>query len=868
MPTPDPTPDVAPVAEASATSLDPARLTDIYSSFFDALTLSDTHAKDLTTKRGLNADTIARLKFRSGGNRRVIEHALVQTAASEDELLAAGLMVHDERRGEIAPWFQLLTKEILIPYLDKDGRVYHFRPHKFGFPKEVKTIEWYAPFLARAHPADPYLIITEGEFKSAALHQHGYATLAVPGISSFVGKHFAALKGAISAIQPRGLIICFDREVKDTPGVGKYIEDRSKRYATEEFSWRMAWLLRDFGAKVARLPAEWMEDGKIDCDGALAAGKTRADFEKCFRAALPPDKFVESLTGDAAVIVRLAVVRHLKTNVDPRLTARTSVTQGDHYLWTEPSGADGVPPKITSLSNFTLEHDLTVYTDLQAERIVRFKKLGTTSKPVVLTPADLTPNTAFQRWCHTHGPYTWKGKDQHLRALSEWLDAQDNGSFIRRTVMNGEIEPGVWLMQNGLITKGQLVLPDTEGTCWNGRFGYQLEHDDVAQPKILGGKAVTKLGDKHEALLNLLLKAFGGRALPWMGVGWGLATLFSRALFALESNFPLLFCWGEKGSGKTTFCRWLMHGFFGLDTHGQTLGSTEKGGMRLLAKRCSLPGWFDEFRDDKAFNRHVAAFTSAYNRQGYGRAKRSGDYKTDTVPVNGTVLLAGINPPKDESLQSRCIFLPFTMRHRSRTAFQALSQDIEHLNDLMVYALIHHARLEPLVVAETRATAQILFEETGDSRLAANYSKPIAAFKVVLGDLVDCAPLFAYAETVVKGAEDRLAEEHPLNEFWAGVERLAGHRITKEHLMCAPGDEVWVWLAGAYALYATDYRIRTGDQPPLREATMRSMLQEQPYFVRMDKRRLQGTQRRVAVLRFSKCPDHIEAAAETLHTNA
>jgi DNA primase len=856
------------MAETSATTLDPARLTAIYSSFVEGLTLSPAHAEALASARGLSPATIDALKFRSGGNRRVIEQAIDATGASEEELLAAGLLAHNERFGKIEPWFQLLNNEVIIPYLDANGDVYHLRPHKFGFPKEVKSIEWYAPYLATAHPADPYLIITEGEFKSAALHQLGYATLAVPGISSFVGKHFVTLKDAISRLQPKSVLICFDREVKDTPGVGKYIEDRTKRYATEEYSWRMAWLLRDFGAKVAPLPAEWMENGKIDCDGALAAGKTRADFEKVFRAALSPDKYVESLQGDAGVIVRLAVVKHLKTNVDPRLTSRSSVTQGDYYLWTEPSGTDGVPPKITKLSNFTLHHDLTVYTDTQAERIVRFKKLGELSKPVVLTPGDLTPNSAFQRWCHTHGPYTWKGKDAHRHALSEWLDAQDNGSFIRRTVMSGEIEPGVWLMQNGLITNGTLIPPDQDGICWHGRYGYQLEGDDAAQPRILGSKAVPELTQDHADLLQLMLKAFDGRALPWLGIGWGLASLFSRGLFGQHNCFPILFCWGEKGSGKTTFCRWLMHGFFGIDTHGHTLGSTEKGGMRLLAKRCSLAGWFDEFRDEKGFARHVSAFTSAYNRQGYGRAKRTGDYKTDTVPVNGTILLAGINPPKDESLQSRCIFLPFSTKQRNRTAYQQFTKQVQRLNDIAVHALLHFDRFAPLVLAEARATTQILFEETGDSRLSENYAMAIAAFKVVLGDLVDCTPLYGYAEQVVGSAEARLAEEHPLNEFWAGLERMAGHRITKEHVSAAPGDEVWVWLSGVYALYATDYRIRTGEQPPLREGTLRSMLQEQPYFVRMDKRRLKGTQRRVAVLRLAECPDHIEAALESLHRNA
>ena len=38
--------------------------------------------------------------------------------------------------------------------------------------------------------------------------------------------------------------------------------------------------------RVARLPAAWMANGKIDCDAALAAGKGRTEFDAAFAAAL------------------------------------------------------------------------------------------------------------------------------------------------------------------------------------------------------------------------------------------------------------------------------------------------------------------------------------------------------------------------------------------------------------------------------------------------------------------------------------------------------------------------------------------------------------------------------------------------------
>ncbi len=860
---------------ATATTVDATRRAAIYTAFMGALPLHPGDAAALQTERGLSPATIAACQFRSTRDPAAVTAALAASGASDEELIEVGLLVPDIPDPRPAPF--LTEQRVLIPYLERDGAtVTYLRAHKFG-PKGV-PIGWYSPWLAHAHPADT-LVITEGEFKAAALYQWGLAAIGLPGIASFSGKHLERLREAVAALHPKRVVIAFDHEIKYDPEIpARFKAEWQDRYDTEVYSALMAHHLRDHGARIVRLPIAWMgapgtkDAGKADWDGALAQGRTRDEVDAVLAGALSIPEFFAALDaihhGEPAKVARREFYRRTGYRGDGRLTERTGPMEPRGYLWTtlDRSGQ----PVTTGISNFTLRYERMVHheetSETEAERIVRIVNYcGEVGEPVSLRPKDINAAAAFRRWAAAQGPYTWTGNDATVLALCTHMDAQDTGDYILRTARVGEIQPGVWLFQNGLIHGGQIIRPSPrDNVCWVGRQGYMVEDDDCAQPRLLNPTPVRDLDATHAAFLEAMRANYRGSALPWLGIGWGLATLFRSVLFNEHGFFPHLYCWGEKGSGKTTFCRWIMAGLFGIDTEGKPLGSTEKHSARLLAKRCALPAWFDEMRDSKMFDKHVAMLTSAYNGQGYGRAVRSGDLRTDHVPVRGSVLVGGINPPRDESLASRCIYLPFSVKGRERDSFGDMKAGIGILNDLLTSTLLHYDQLAPQIRTAVHRAAEALWKETGQDRLSLNWAMPLAAFQVVCGPLVDCTPLYEFAEVAVAGAEASLAEEHPVMEFWRAVEALAPHPVGKDYLGRDEQGRVLVWMSGLFSVYAKDYRQRVGDLPQLREPTLRALIAEQPYFVEHSRRRVKGALRRVVVLSPKGLPEPLEAAMQAV----
>jgi len=97
--------------------------------------------------------------------------------------------------------------------------------------------------------------------------------------------------------------------------------------------------------------------------------------------------------------------------------------------------------------------------------------------------------------------------------------------------------------------------------------------------------SVRLLRKAHIPLFFNLLKDNLGTYFGWLGVGWTVACLFSKEIFARYQHFPILFNAGKFQSGKTTFSRWMMS-LLGIETQGINISqTTEKGLMRMLMKR-------------------------------------------------------------------------------------------------------------------------------------------------------------------------------------------------------------------------------------------------------------------------------------------
>lgn len=274
--------------------------------FFARLTLSAEDARSLWVKRGLTPATCELLGFRSNGreNRAILEGMrgiFPDPALLESGLWLPGVKLSDpirpnpqfygfgivgKKNGEFEwGW----SRPVLIPYWDEEHQLIHLRPHK-GMSKD-KAARFYVarvqasasngifreaavasvPGITMAKPmfgeicewlenaAAHYAVITEGEFKAAALWQ---ALNCVPGLT----------------VLPRGtalreVVIAFDNEEKGDPALPGYKEEKWKRYDAEIWARHLARSLskEGFDGRVGHLPDRWRDGkGKADWDGVLA----------------------------------------------------------------------------------------------------------------------------------------------------------------------------------------------------------------------------------------------------------------------------------------------------------------------------------------------------------------------------------------------------------------------------------------------------------------------------------------------------------------------------------------------------------------------------------------------------------------------
>lgn len=325
-------------------------------SLFLKLVLTPRDRKKLMDQRGYSEDTILALAFKSANRTNI---PLIESLKDEfpmDVLLEAGIF--KAYKNGIAPNRQLLgwglkhkakkpgeedvwdwVEPILIPYLDENGICYHIRPHKGEIvpPREEDDFEDedelprcashpYCPFLLSSTPAtiEGVAILTEGEFKAAALYQCGIPAYAIPGVSFVRNPAFRdELIGFIKKFRITDLIIIFDNEVKDDPAFpSRYKPDPSDRYDTPMWAEYIAIDLNReyFGPNKGRvrigiLPDNLREDGKADFDSVLSyfvrqkrdvtrgTNEARRVFQKAMNDARAPRQARELFPSESRRII-------------------------------------------------------------------------------------------------------------------------------------------------------------------------------------------------------------------------------------------------------------------------------------------------------------------------------------------------------------------------------------------------------------------------------------------------------------------------------------------------------------------------------------------------------------------------------------
>ena len=141
------------------------------------------------------------------------------------------------------------------------------------------------------------------------------------------------------------------------------------------------------------------------------------------------------------------------------------------------------------------------------------------------------------------------------------------------------------------------------------------------------------------------------------GLVFGLATVFSDFIHAMQKGFPMVFFYGEPSTGKGELVR-TIQSLFGDPQPSITLtgkANTDKGKLRMFAEHNNLPLYLDEYRNSLP-EEMFEMLKSIWDRTGYKRGNITTRYGTDTVPIRCTAFLSGnYYPNADDALLTRLI---------------------------------------------------------------------------------------------------------------------------------------------------------------------------------------------------------------------
>jgi hypothetical protein len=838
---------------------DPA-LTAIYGRLIELAPLMDTDRAHLRAKRGFTDATIDQFRYRSGGpHMDAIVQQLRQQFAQQD-LIKAGVLIHVN--GNVAPSSVLLQPRVLVPYVDAQGLVYHIRCHKYGLegiPLEPYCRALLAPSLITGYTTD-HIVLTEGEFKSAALYQWGIPTLAVPGISSFGDANFDRLASLLREHGVRRITVIFDNEAKDDPNLPKrYKPQAMSRYDTQYWSYMMAYKLNreGFATAVGWLPGGWRDEtGKVDFDQALATGRTRDEILAVIGSAVPHDRYLETLNDEARrVVTRKRASYFAKQSIRRdfnRYMAVRKSPQGNEYE--------------TAISNFVVNIKASYQTPEGVIRKVRLvNEAGEVSHPFELDPGSMAGVDSWRKFLLGCGNYIFDGTIKDLNEIWRLEFSHDSGEMIYMPGQVGRLDidgQTVWMFSNMAIKNGKAYRPDDEGVFWIDGKGYkpqafQLGAQGQSMEDTIPGLSSAAVNIKE--ITQRLYQAVGGYE-AYLGIGWAIASIFAHDIFDAYHCVPILFAHGKRQSGKSTFLRWLM-GFFGVESEGYGLSeSTSNFIARALSYYSGLGCWFDEYKNEPRVVAKDSYLRSAYNRQSAGKGTATA-FQSRSFEVNASLAISGEQVPKDNALYTRLVTCQISERNRNREAFHWLNKHASDFSSITREIVLNYDHHRDKLLATIAACKQALLEHDISDRTAENWAICAGAYVALVEPDIK---FIQWVEQRCQEARSTAEEEHILNQFWEDVNTLVDAGKINAHQMKVIDRKLYVWLPAVYDTWAEHYRKKTGGEP-FDKLSIQKYLFDEPYVLRKSCLiKMARTDRRVCEIDLARATDTIREIASVI----
>lgn len=405
----------------------------------------------------------------------------------------------------------------------------------------------------------------------------------------------------------------------------------------------------------------------------------------------------------------------LPAGVDVREAIDFGFYEYRHRYWMRKSEDTFIP-----VSNFTMRV-LYLIVGANPKRIVEIANVHGRKATLDFNIEDLISIEKFKARVESQGNYLFEGNAAHLARIKNKLYTEERPSLeIARL---GQYKDQFFAFANGIYHDDNFIPVDDKGMAEvNGEhyyipvFGATRADDDEDlrnYRRFLHRPTATTFSQWAAQFCAV----YGDNA-P-IGIAFYFFALFSDIIFERTKAAPMLFLFGQRGSGKGTMANSLMC-LFGHPQDPLMLGgaSTVVGFMRKLGQFTNALVWLDEYKNDIG-ERKIESLKNIWDRVGYERGVKDQSNRTQTTPVTSSAIISGQEIPNVEpALFSRTCLCEFRAMQRSQ-------QEVDNFNTLrgMEDAGITNVTLE--VLSHRKAIREHFFK---------SYTEIAATFRASLGE--------------------------------------------------------------------------------------------------------------------------------------
>lgn len=576
-------------------------------------------------------------------------------------------------------------------------------------------------------------------------------------------------------------------------------------------------------------------------DGKARAAERACELLMCVEEGIKRDAYLDScrkIIGVNAKQLQQALDKKLKqqsavasvTEADVPLPASVDRDFFDKWGFYEYQGKywffSGSKKKFVPTTSFTIEPLFHIKNKKDDRRLIMLK--NETGHELVDLPSKAT--VSFQTFKEELVHHGWFMMNQHFTSMhfSQMMNAMGANFPVAKPISTlGQQREGFFAFANGILTEDGFEGIDEYGMVkhrdqYKNVLGEKIDKQEYyflpAFSKIY--KDVREDEDEYQnerklvykespitlkEWMDLFMKTFG-RKKGEVGIAFLVATCFRDLFIDRFTFFPLMFCHGEKGSGKSAYAEMIQNFFFvGEDAFSLTSG-TDVGFSRRNARVKNVPNFLDEYTDDMDEKR-FQALKNGWNGTGREIGFASHDKRTLTDKVHRSLVICGqyLSTRDDNALTNRCILVEFLKRNdrpeEMQRAFNKLmSTTKKGINSLVLDIIIHRDKVKKELNKTFEEMKRKVNKELGEfnfnERTVQNYSALLSCVELLKDDLdfpFTWNAFFKSCVEAIKDESDLINDSEGVSTFWQIMSNFIDRDIVREgvHFKFDTPLELW-----------------------------------------------------------------------------